>query len=154
LWQANNRDLIPFVKRRRRDPFVLTLARAGVLCLAFAICCACLALATLSHAQGSPVPGGTVPSTLTLSLGEPSLFRRVGRTSDGRNVYLASIRAEVSTTDIPTSLSLGLDAENPLRLWRKPLASAPVRIRLRRVAANRRALAHTTTVVTLTAGGP
>jgi hypothetical protein len=124
----------------------------------------------LAQAQGSPTPGGTVPSTLAVSLSEPSPFRRHG------DLYTATIRAEVTATDTPTSLSLAdgevtqgprlghlvggssvlspalearaagpwrsLDAAVPaaLRVWSEPLADTPVKIRLRQRAPDARAL--------------
>jgi hypothetical protein len=64
-----------------------------------------LVLAALARAQDSPVPGGTVPSTLSLSLSEPSPFRRAGAAGRG-SVYTSVIRAEVTATDTPVRLSL------------------------------------------------
>jgi len=60
-----------------------------------------LVLATPAPAQ-APVPGGTVPSTLALSLSEPSPFRRIGRS----DFFAATIRARVTATDVPTKLSV------------------------------------------------
>jgi hypothetical protein len=77
-------------------------ARPAGLALAAAVLLASLALAALARAQGSPTPGGTVPSTLALSLSEPSPFKRIGRS----DTYTATIRAEVTATDVPTRLSL------------------------------------------------
>ncbi len=82
-----------------------TQARAGALILAVVVLTATLVFAALSRAQTSPVPGGTVPSTLSLSLGEPSPFQRVGTAGHG-NVYVSVIRAEVTATDTPVRLSL------------------------------------------------
>jgi len=84
---------------------------AGLLALACAILAACLALAALAPAQ-SPVPGGTVPSTIELSLGDPTPFTRAGR-----DVYAATISAEVTATDTPVSLSVadGEATEAPRR---------------------------------------
>lgn len=79
--------------------------RAGALILAVAILTASLVLAALARAQASPVPGGTVPSTLSLSLGEPSPFQRAGTAGRG-NVYVSVIEAEVTATDTPVRLSL------------------------------------------------
>jgi hypothetical protein len=121
--------------------------------LAAAVLASALALAALAHAEGGPVAGGAVPSTLALSLSEPSPFRRVGRTADGEDVYVSTIRAEVTATDAPTRLSLGLEG-TPLRLWREPLAGTEAKLRLRRVARSPRALRNSLAVVTLTAGGP
>jgi hypothetical protein len=53
---------------------------------------------------GTPV-GGTVESTLALSLGEPSPFSRV-RGGHKESVYDATIAAEVTATDAPVRLSL------------------------------------------------
>ncbi len=55
-------------------------------------------------AEGTPV-GGTVESTLALSLGEPSPFARA---SGGHrdSVYDATIPVEVTATDAPVRLSL------------------------------------------------
>lgn len=77
---------------------------AGALALAVAVLAASLVLAALARAQGSPVPGGTVPSMLSLSLGQPSPFRRVGAAGRG-SVYTSVIQAEVTAT-IPVRLSL------------------------------------------------
>ncbi len=77
-------------------------ARRRALALATAVLAAALALAALARAQGSPTPGGTVPSLLGLSLSEPSAFRRAGH----RDLYRSAIRAEVTATDTPTELSL------------------------------------------------
>ncbi|HEV3093339.1 MAG TPA: hypothetical protein VGY30_02365 [Solirubrobacteraceae bacterium] len=54
--------------------------------------------------EGTPV-GGTVESTLALSLGEPSHFARV-RTGHGSSVYDATVVVEVTATDAPVKLSL------------------------------------------------
>jgi len=116
-----------------------------------ALLAACLALALPARGQ-SPTPGGTVPSTLELSLGEPSPLKRVGGTADGQGVYEATLRAAVTATDAPTRLAL--DEEPPLRLWREPLAGATAKLRLREIAPNRAALRNRTVLVTLTAGGP
>lgn len=62
-------------------------------------------LAVVARGDQSPVPGGTVPSTLGLSLSEPSGFTRVGVAAGG-NVYTATIEAEVTSTDAPISLSV------------------------------------------------
>ncbi len=53
---------------------------------------------------GTPV-GGTVESTLALSLGEPSLFTSVSA-GHKRSVYDATIPVEVTATDAPVRLSL------------------------------------------------
>ena len=119
---------------------------------AAALLAACLALALPARAQ-SPTPGGEVPSTLSLSLGEPSPFRRVATTRGGLKVFAGTIRAELTATDVPTRLSLGYEG-SPLRLWREPLAAEPAKLRLREIAPNRAALRNRTVLVTLTAGGP
>jgi hypothetical protein len=74
------------------------------LSLATGLFAAALALATLARA-GGPVPGGTVPSTLGLSMSEPSGFKRVGG-AGSRGVYTSTIRAEVTATDSPVLLSI------------------------------------------------
>ena len=129
----------------------LPSARPAPLALACAALAAALCLATLARAQ-SPTPGGTVPSTLALSLSEPGPFKRVGGTADGQGVYEATLRAAVTATDAPTRLAL--DDDPPLRLWRQPLAAEPAKLRLREIAPNRAALRKRTVLVTLTAGGP
>jgi hypothetical protein len=53
---------------------------------------------------GTPV-GGTVESTLALSLGESSAFARVS-TGHKRSVYDATVPVEVTATDAPVRLSL------------------------------------------------
>jgi len=137
---------------RKDETMTLSSARFAFLAsAAAAVLAASLPVAAL--AEGFPTPGGTVPSTLSLSLGEPSPFRRVGRTRSGQNVYAATIRAEVNATDAPTRLGLGFEGP-PLRLWREPLAAEQAKIHLREIAPNRRALRNRTVVVTLTAGGP
>ena len=65
-----------------------TQTRAGALALAVAVLTASLVLAALARAQASPVPGGSVPSTLSLSLGEPSPFRRVGAAGTRQRLHL------------------------------------------------------------------
>ena len=112
-------------------------------------------------ARGAPLPpvGGTVESTLELSLGEPSGFRRTGSVPEG-NVYTATVRAEVTATDAPTRLSveggLGGDLGLPVSSWGEPVSHAPARVRLRAVAPSAGALRNRQElfVVTLTAGGP
>jgi hypothetical protein len=82
----------------RRPPPALVLAVAvliGVVVLAR------LVLAAPAPAQ-SPVAGGTVPSTVALSLSEPSHFRRIGRS----DFFGATIRARATATDVPTKLSV------------------------------------------------
>ncbi len=76
-------------------------ARRASLALAAAVFTAALALAALTaRAEETPVPGGTVPSVLGLSLSEPSGFRRHG------SVYTSVVRAEVTSTDTPAQLSV------------------------------------------------
>ncbi len=67
--------------------------------------CAALVSATAAHAEEGTSIGGTVESTLGLSLGEPSPFARV-RAGHRRSVYDATIAVEVTATDAPTRLSL------------------------------------------------
>lgn len=81
------------------------MRRAGALSLAVAVLAASLVLVALSPAQDSPVPGGAVPSTLSLSLSQPSPFRRAGTAGRG-SVYTSVIHAEVTATDVPARLSL------------------------------------------------
>jgi hypothetical protein len=127
--------------------------RPIALAAATALLAATLALAALARAQGSPTPGGTVPSTLALSLGEPSPFKRIGRSDS----YTATLRAEATATDTPTRLSL-LDgeAETALRTWRAPVSGAVAKVRLRQRAPSPRALHNRRKLlfVTLTAAGP
>ena len=115
-------------------------------------------ISALARADGPPV-GGTVESTLELSLGEPSAFKRTGAVPEG-NVYTATVRAEVTATDAPTRLSVagGLAGEPglPVSAWGEPVSGAPARVRLRAVAPNAAALRNRQQLftVTLTAGGP
>jgi len=127
-------------------------ARLAPPALACAVLATALSLAALARAQ-SPTPGGTVPSTLELSLGEPGPFRRVATTRGGLKVFAATLRAEVTATDVPTRLSLGYEG-SPLRVFREPLAAEPAKLQLREIAPNRAALRNRTVLVTLTAGGP
>lgn len=127
---------------------------------AFAVLATLLAgSCSVAWAAGSPAPGGTVPSTITLSLGEPSEFRRTG-SAGGENVYTAAIRAAVTATDAPVHLSVrgggSASAEQPLRSWTEPVTRGAAKIRLRATAPNARALRadQKLVVVTLTAGGP
>ena len=60
---------------------------------------------SVAHAEGGTPVGGTVESTLELSLGEPSPFARVGA-GHGRSLYDATLAVEVTATDAPVSLSL------------------------------------------------
>jgi hypothetical protein len=110
-------------------------------------------------AASSPVTGGTVPSTLMLSLGEPSDFKRT-RSAHGQNVYVATIRAAVTATDAPVQLSVSgggsASIDGPLRSWSEPVTHGTAKIRLRETAPSARALRGKPklVVVTLTAGGP
>jgi hypothetical protein len=61
--------------------------------------------APAAFAEGGTPVGGTVESTLALSLGEPSPFARVSA-SHRRSVYDATIAVEVTATDTPVRLSL------------------------------------------------
>ncbi len=60
--------------------------------------------APVALAEGTPV-GGTVESTLALSLGEPRPFARVSA-GRRRSVYDATVPVEVTATDAPVRLSL------------------------------------------------
>ncbi len=60
--------------------------------------------ANVAHAE-EPTVGGTVESTLALSLGESSRFARVSA-GQRRSVYDATIPVEVTATDAPVRLSL------------------------------------------------
>jgi hypothetical protein len=113
----------------------------------------------LARADGSPPVGGPVPSTLALSLGEPSGFRRTG-SIDGENVYAATVRAEVTATDTPARLSVvggpGARVARPLRSWSEPVSLATAKVHLRQVAPSAGALQDRDKIllVTLAAGGP
>lgn len=65
---------------------------------------ATLACANVARAE-EPNVGGSVESTLGLSLGEPSPFARV-LAGHRRSVYDATIAVEVTATDTPVRLSL------------------------------------------------
>jgi hypothetical protein len=65
---------------------------------------ATLAGANVAYAE-EPTVGGTVESTLALSLGESSRFARVSA-GHRRSVYDATISVEVTATDAPARLSL------------------------------------------------
>jgi hypothetical protein len=67
----------------------------------------CVALfgATSAHAEEGTSIGGTVESTLGLSLGEPTPFTRV-RAGHRQSVYDATIAVEVTATEEPTRLSI------------------------------------------------
>jgi len=118
---------------------------------AAALLAACLALALPARAQ-SPTPGGEVPSVLSLSLSEPSPLRRVATTRSGLKIFAATLRAELTATEVPTRLSLGEDP--PLQVFREPLGGETAKLQLREIAPNRAALRNRTVLVTLTAGGP
>lgn len=126
--------------------------------LSVAVFAALLALLSAQAVAGapargqSPAPGGQVPSTLALSLGEPSPFTRAGP-----GLFTAKLRAEVTATDTPTKLSLGTgETAAMLRRWRQPVAGARARVTLRREVPDRRVLHSRGGLVwvTLTAGGP
>ena len=111
-----------------------------------------LTLAGPAPGEEPPVAGGAVPSSLRLSLSEPSPFTRIGP-----DVFATTIRATVTATVSPTQLSLGgEETSEPLRGWRRPVSHVKARIRLRRGASERRALRGRGELlwVTLTAGGP
>ena len=76
------------------------LRTAALLVAALAV----LGGAPAALAEGTPV-GGTVESTLALSLGEQSPFVRVSA-GHRRSVYDAAIPVEVTATDAPVRLSL------------------------------------------------
>jgi hypothetical protein len=83
-----------------------TLPRSRVAALAFiATVVAALVSVTAAHAEEGTSIGGTVESTLGLSLGEPSPFTRV-RAGHKRSVYDATIAVEVTATEEPTRLSI------------------------------------------------
>jgi hypothetical protein len=83
-----------------------TLPRSRVAALALiATVVAALASATAAHAEEGTNIGGTVESTLGLSLGEPSPFTRV-RAGHRQSMYDATIAVEVTATEEPTRLSL------------------------------------------------
>lgn len=56
------------------------------------------------HAEEATDVGGAVPSTLSLSLSEPSPFVRSG--AGGGSVYTATIQAQATATDAPTRLTI------------------------------------------------
>jgi len=120
------------------------------------LCALLVGSVALARADGSPNPGGKVPSTLSLSLSEPSPFTRAGRL-DGQNLYTAAIRAEVTSSVVPVTLSLSEGkGETTQRIWREPVSRARAKVRLRELAPNANALRNRSkaVVVTLTAGGP
>jgi hypothetical protein len=67
---------------------------------------AALAGAGGAHAQEGTSVGGTVTSTLGLSLGEPSPLTRTHTGRRRRSLYTASVPVEVTATDTPTRLSI------------------------------------------------
>lgn len=79
-------------------------------CRALAICTAAafaLAAAVTAHAEG-PEVGGSVPSVLSLSLSQSSGFTAAGggrRGPHGR-LYVATIGLSVTSTEMPTRLSI------------------------------------------------
>jgi hypothetical protein len=79
-----------------------TFPRSGVAALAVV---AALASATAAHAEGGTNIGGTVESTLGLSLGELSAFTRSAASPRG-HVFTALIPIEVTATEGPTWLSI------------------------------------------------
>jgi hypothetical protein len=133
----------------------MSARRASLLLLAALAVSAC----ALAPAKGSPPVGGAVPSTLALSLDEPSGFKRT-RSLERENVYAATVRAEVTATDTPVSLSFtcypGASATQPLRAWSEPIARARAKIRLRQLAPSADALQNRDKLllVTLAVGGP
>lgn len=78
--------------------------RAQPVAAAIAAAVSVLAAAAAVQAE-APVVGGSVESTLALSLGEPSPFTRA-RAGHGRSVYDATVAVEVTATDAPVRLSL------------------------------------------------
>jgi len=127
-------------------------ARRLAVALGVATLAAALLVALLARAVANPVPGGTVPSTLELSLDEPSALKRAGP-----DLFTATVRAEVTATDTPATLSLGGGgATAPSRRWSEPVAGSPARLQLRVHAAGARSLrnGHELLLVTLMAGGP
>jgi hypothetical protein len=80
---------------------VTRLGRPALLVAALAV----LGGAPVALAEGGTPVGGTVESTLALSLGEPSPFARVS-TGHRRSMYDATIPVEVTATDAPVRLSL------------------------------------------------
>ncbi len=83
---------------------MIAATRLGTLALLVAALAVLGGAPTALAEPGTPV-GGTVESTLALSLGEPSLFASV-RAGHRRSVYDATIPVEVTATDAPVKLSL------------------------------------------------
>ena len=83
---------------------MIAATRLGALALLVAAL-AMLGGAPAAPAEGGTPVGGTVESTLTLSLGEPSTFTRVSA-GHRQSVYDATIPVEVTATDAPIRLSL------------------------------------------------
>lgn len=133
--------------------------------VAFGLLSALLAgsCALAARAASPPVPGGSVPSVLSLSLAEPSDFSLV-RATRGENVYGTTVRAEVTATEAPVELTVvdgryrQLEGEvfPPVRRWTEPVTRAVAKVRLRRRAPSARALRNRQELLlfTLTAGGP
>jgi hypothetical protein len=79
-------------------------------CRALAVCTAAafaLAAAVAAHAEG-PEVGGSVPSVLSLSLSQPSGFTAAGggRKGPRGRLYVATIGLSVTSTEMPTQLSI------------------------------------------------
>ncbi|MFZ2114259.1 MAG: hypothetical protein WAU77_11105 [Solirubrobacteraceae bacterium] len=83
---------------------MIAATRLGALALLVAAL-AMLGGAPAAPAEGGTPVGGTVESTLALSLGEPSTFTRVSA-GHRQSVYDATIPVEVTATDAPIRLSL------------------------------------------------
>jgi hypothetical protein len=83
---------------------MLPRARVAALALIAAVVAA-LASATAVHAEEGTSIGGTVESTLGLSVGEPSAFTHFAAARRGR-VFTAFIPIEVTATEGPTWLSV------------------------------------------------
>ena len=81
---------------------MIAATRSGTLALLVAAL-AVLRGAPIALAEAGTPVGGTVESTLALSLGEPSPFVRVSA-SRGQGVYDARIPVEVTATDAPVKI--------------------------------------------------
>jgi len=82
------------------------IAAARLVALALLVTAlAMLGGAPAAPAEGGTPVGGTVESTLALSLGEPRPFTRVS-SGHGRSVYDATVSVQVTATDAPVRLSL------------------------------------------------